>query len=396
MNAPGLPPTLPSEIAARHAEMTAWRHDLHRHPELGFEETRTAEWVAQRLEAFGCEVHRGIGKTGVVGVLRHGTQTRSVGLRADMDALPIVELNRFAHRSVHDGRMHACGHDGHTAMLLGAAQYLAGTRRFDGTVHLIFQPAEEGLGGARAMLADGLFERFPCDTIFALHNRPKLALGRLALRSGPAMAGSARFDIEITGVGAHGARPESGVDALMVGAHVATALQMIVSRNIAPVDSAVLSITQFHAGNAYNVIPQTAMLRGTVRAFRTELLHTIEHHMRRTVEHLAAGLGARADVEFHADVAPLVNDAGQAAFAAALCEELVGAANLDRAPPPVMASDDFSFMLDRVPGCYVLIGNGGAAGACEVHHPGYDFNDQALPLGASLLALLAEHKLRPG
>ncbi len=386
---------LPEALLGQHAEMAAWRRDLHANPELCFEETRTAQLVAQRLESFGYEIHRGIGKTGVVGVLRNGTSTRSIGLRADMDALPIAEANLFGHRSIREGRMHACGHDGHTAMLLGAAKYLARTRRFDGIVNLIFQPAEEGLGGAVAMIEDGLFERFPCDTVFAMHNRPKLAVGRFAVRTGPAMAGGAFFDIHITGVGAHGARPETGVDALMVGAHIATALQMIVSRNVPPVETAVLSITQFHAGDAYNVIPQTAVLRGTVRAFRTDLMQRIETLMRRTIENVAQGLGAAASLDFRINFAPVVNDGEQADFAAAICTELVGADNVQRNPPLIMGSEDFSFMLNEVPGCYLNIGNGDVEGACEVHNPMYDFNDQALPLGAAFFVRTVEKKLAP-
>ena len=384
---------LRDSIACLHPEMTVWRHDFHAHPELGFQETRTARMVAERLRSFGCEVHEGIGGTGVVGTLGNGSSSRSVGLRADMDALPISEGNLFSHRSMCSSRMHACGHDGHVAMLLGAAKYLAATRHFDGTVHFIFQPAEEGLGGARAMIADGLFKRFRCDTIFAMHNRPKLAVGRFALRAGPAMAGGAFFDVDVFGVGAHGARPESGVDALMVGAHIAVALQMIVSRTVAPADCAVLSITQFHAGDAYNVIPQHAVLRGTVRAFRPELMASIEQLMRRTVEHVAVGFGASATLDFRVSFTPLVNDVQQATFAASICKDLVGAANVDREPALVMASEDFADMLEEVPGCYVLIGNGDGEGACEVHNPMYDFNDKALPLGASFFALVVERKL---
>src|SRR5271170_2181333 len=243
-------------IAAYHDEMTAWRRDIHAHPELGFEETRTSDLVAVKLEEFGIEVTRDIGKTGLVGRLRAGNSPRAVGLRADMDCLPILEANSFAHRSQHSGKMHACGHDGHTTMLLGAAQYLAATKNFDGTVHFIFQPAEEGLGGADAMLKDGLFERFPCDAIFGMHNRPGLAIGKFQIRPGPMMAGGAFFDIHVTGVGAHGARPEAGIDPVIVGAHIATALQTIVSRNVRPADTAVVSITQIHGGDAYNVIPE--------------------------------------------------------------------------------------------------------------------------------------------
>ena len=383
-------------IVAAHDEITGWRRDIHAHPELGFEESRTAELVASRLEAFGFDaVHRGVGRTGVVGVLRSGTSDRRIGLRADMDALPIQEANAFEHRSRHPGRMHACGHDGHTAMLLGAAQYLAATRRFDGTVHFIFQPAEEGLGGAKAMIADGLFERFPCEAIFGMHNRPKLALGRFAVRAGPMMAGGAFFDIDVHGVGAHGARPETGVDALMVAVQIASTLQTIVSRNLAPVETAVLSITQFHAGDAYNVIPQSARLSGTVRAFSPATMTLIERNMRRTAQGVAQSMGAQASVDFRVNFAPLVNDPAEADFAAAVCAEVVGADRVDRNPPLIMASEDFSFMLEKVPGCYFNIGNGDVEGACEVHNPGYDFNDEALPLGASVFARLVERRLAP-
>ncbi len=377
-------------IANFHADMTAWRRDIHAHPELGFQETRTASIVAAKLESFGIEVHGGVGKTGVVGVLRAGSGKRTIGLRADMDALPIQEANTFEHCSRYAGKMHACGHDGHTTMLLGVAKYLAETRNFDGTVHFIFQPAEEGIGGARAMIDDGLFERFPCETIFGMHNRPSLPVGRFAVRSGAMMAGGAFFDIRITGKGAHGARPETGVDSVIVAAHVATALQTIVARNVAPAETAVLSITKIVAGDAYNVIPQTAHLGGTARAFSRKVMAQLEASMRRVAKGVAEGLGAIVEVDFRSLFAPTVNDAGQAEFAASICSELVGAHNVERDPPPIMASEDFSFMLEKVPGCYINIGNGG----CEVHNPGYDFNDEALPLGAAFFARAVETKLK--
>ncbi|MBP8308378.1 MAG: amidohydrolase [Burkholderiaceae bacterium] len=382
-------------IQEGHGQMTAWRHDIHAHPELGFEEQRTADLVARQLESFGITVHRGVGQTGVVGVLRNGSSSRSVGLRADMDALPVEEANTFAHRSTHAGRMHACGHDGHTAMLLGAARYLAATRRFDGTVNFIFQPAEEGLGGARAMLADGLFRRFPCQSLFGMHNRPKLAVGRFSVHKGQMMAGGAFFDIDITGVGAHGARPESSVDPLMVGVQIASTLQTIVSRNVRPVDTAVLSITQFKAGDAYNVIPQTARLSGTVRAFSHDVMALIERNMHRVAQGVAESMGASAKVDFRINFAPLINDLEQAAFAQSVCEELVGADKVVTDMPLIMASEDFSYMLEQVPGCFVNIGNGDVEGSCEVHNPGYDFNDAALPLGASFFARVIERKLAP-
>ena len=380
-------------IAVAHDEMTRWRRDIHAHPELGFEEQRTAQIVARKLREFGCEVHTGIGRTGVVGVLRAGNSARTIGLRADMDALPIVEANTFEHRSSHAGAMHACGHDGHTTMLLAAAQYLSSTRRFDGTVHFIFQPAEEGLGGAQAMIADGLFERFPCDAIFGMHNRPGLALGKFAVRSGPMMAGGAFFDIDITGKGAHGARPETGVDSVVVAAHITTALQTIVARNVAPVDTAVVSVTMIHAGDAYNVIPQTARLSGTVRAFSRDVMARVEKSMTRIAEAGARMFGAQAKVDFRVIFSPTVNNAVEAEFAARICNEVVGAENVVRNPPLIMASEDFSFMLEKVPGCYFNIGNGAGEGSCEVHNPGYDFNDEALPLGATVFARIVETKL---
>ena len=284
-------------IAEWHSEFTAIRRDIHAHPELGFDETRTSDVVAEKLASYGCEVHRGLGKTGVVGTLRVGNSTRSVGLRADMDALPMQEGNTFDHRSTNDGKMHACGHDGHTTMLLGAARYLAETMNFDGQVHFIFQPAEEGIGGARAMIEDGLFQQFPCDVIFGMHNRPNLDVGKFAVRSGAMMAGGGFFDINITGVGAHGARPEAGIDPVVVAAHMVTALQTIVSRNLYSQDQAVLSITQIHAGDAYNVIPQTAHLAGTVRTFSEKTMKTVEENMQRIVDSVAATSGATAEFD---------------------------------------------------------------------------------------------------
>lgn len=381
-------------IAKMHVELTGWRRDLHAHPELGFEETRTSDLVAAKLAAFGCEVHRGLGKTGVVGTLRAGAGARSVGLRADMDALPIEEANTCAYRSRHQGKMHACGHDGHTTMLLGAARYLAETRNFDGTVHFIFQPAEEGMGGAKAMVEDGLFEKFPCEAIFGMHNRPGLPIGRFAVRAGPMMAAGAFFDIRVTGKGAHGARPETGIDPVMVAAHIAIALQTIVSRNAPPVETAVLSVTKIHGGDAYNVIPQTAQLAGTVRAFSREVMALIEASMKRIVKGVAEAFGATAEMDFRFLFAPTVNDAREAEFAAGICAGLVGTHNVDRNPPLIMASEDFSFMLEKVPGCYINIGNGEGEGGCEVHNPAYDFNDAALPLGASFFAQLVEARLK--
>ena len=378
-----------------HDDLTNWRRDLHAHPELGFEERRTADLVAKKLAEFGCEVFRGIGRTGVVGRLRAGASSRSIGLRADMDALPIHEATNLPYRSRHEGRMHACGHDGHTTMLLGAARYLAETRNFDGTVHFIFQPAEEGLGGGEAMVNDGLFERFPCDTIFGMHNRPGLAVGKFQIRTGPMMAGGAYFDVTVSGRGAHGARPEAGIDPVIIASHITTALQTVISRNVRPLDTAVLSVTQIHAGDAYNVIPEQAFIRGTVRAFSSETMMLIEQNISRIASGVAAGFGGTAELDFRLIFPPLVNDATEAEFIADTAATLVGEDNINRNGNLVMASEDFSYMLDRRPGAYNQIGNGDSSGGCEVHNPGYDFNDAALPLGASLFARVAERKLSP-
>ncbi len=380
-------------IAAYHDDLTAWRRDIHAHPELGFEEQRTSDLVAQKLAEFGIEVTRGIGKTGLVGRLRVGNSPRAIGLRADMDCLPILEANAFGHRSTDPGKMHACGHDGHTTMLLGAARYLAATRNFDGTVHFIFQPAEEGLGGASAMIADGLFDRFPCDVIFGMHNRPGLAVGKFQIRPGAMMAGGAYFDITVTGVGGHGARPEAGIDPVIVGAQIASALQTIVSRNVRPTDTAVVSTTKFHAGDAYNVIPEKAVLGGTVRCFTDATMSLIETNMRRVAENVAAGFGAKAELDFRTLFPPLVNHDEETQFIADCAAEVVGADNVSRNGPVTMASEDYAYMLRAVPGAYIQIGNGDGEGACEVHNPGYDFNDGALPLGASLFVRLVERRL---
>ena len=376
-----------------HDDLTGWRRDIHAHPELGFEERRTSDLVAGKLAEFGIEVHRGIGKTGLVGRLRVGNSPRAIGLRADMDCLPIQESNTFDHRSTHHGRMHACGHDGHTTMLLGAARYLARTRNVDGTVHFIFQPAEEGLGGGEAMVKDGLFDEFPCDAIFGMHNRPGLAVGKFQIRPGAMMAGGAFFDIAIVGKGAHGARPEAGIDPVLVASHITTALQSIVARNVRPVDTAVVSVTQIHAGDAYNVIPERAVLRGTVRCFSKDAMALVEQRMGSLAASVAAGFGAAASLDFRYLFPPLVNDADETRFIADCAADVVGEDNVNRHGPLTMASEDFSYMLERVPGAYIQIGNGDGEGACEVHNPGYDFNDGALPYGAALFCRLVEKRL---
>jgi amidohydrolase len=381
------------DIRAFHDELTAWRRDIHAHPELGFEETRTSGLVAERLAGFGIEVHRGVGQTGVVGRLRVGNSPRSIGLRADMDCLPIEEANTFDHRSTQRGRMHACGHDGHTTMLLGAARHLARTKNFDGTVHFIFQPAEEGLGGAEAMIKDGLFDEFPCDAIFGMHNSPGLAIGKFEIRPGAMMAGAAFFDIRITGRGTHGARPESGIDPVLVASHITAALQSIVARNVRPQDTVVVSVTQIHAGDAYNVIPEKAVLGGTVRCFGDRTMSLVEERMRKIAETLAAGFGAVADLDFRVLFPSLVNDADETRFICDAAAELVGEDNVSRQGPLIMASEDFSQMLNRVPGAFIRIGNGDGEGSCVVHNPGYDFNDDAIPYGAALFVRLVEKRL---
>ncbi len=374
-------------------EFTALRRDIHAHPETGFEETRTSELVASLLAGWGIEVHRNVGRTGLVGVLRNGNGRR-VGLRADMDALDMPEDNDFPHASTIPGKMHGCGHDGHTTMLLAAAKYLAETKRFDGTVHFIFQPAEEGQGGARAMVADGLFTRFPCDAVYGLHNRPGLPVGRYALRAGPMMAGAAFFDIHIHGKGGHGARPESTVDPVVCGAALVSALQSVVARNVRPQETAVLSVTGFTAGTAYNVIPERVTLRGTVRAFAVETMKLVEDRMRALAQATAAGFGATAELDFREITVPVINSEAEARRIGDAAAELVGEAHVERGWPAVMGSEDFSYMLQECPGAYLLVGNGtGEAGGCEVHNPRYDFNDAAIPYGGGVLAAIVEKEL---
>jgi hippurate hydrolase len=376
-----------------HADLTAIRQDIHAHPEIGFTEHRTSDLVARELTALGIEVHRGVGGTGLVGVLTRGNGPGAIGLRADMDALPIEEANDLPYRSQTKGVMHACGHDGHTTMLLGAARYLAKEGKFNGTVNFIFQPAEEGLGGARAMLADGLFERFPCDYVFGMHNRPGLEIGQFAIRPGAMMAGGGFFDIKVLGRGSHGARPEESVDPVLTACHIVSALQSVVSRNVPPIDTAVLSVTSVVSGDAYNVAPQTALIRGTARAFKTEIMNLVEESMKRVATGIAAGFGATVEVDFRYLFAPTLNDPAQTAEFVDAAAALVGADNVTADGPLIMGSEDFSFMLEKVPGAYINIGNGDTVGSNPVHNPSYNFNDEALPLGAALFATLIERKL---
>jgi amidohydrolase len=381
-------------IRRYHGDLTEIRHDLHANPELGLEEHRTSDVVAGLLAQWGIEVHRGVGGTGVVGVLRAGNGEEAIGLRADMDALPMQEANDMDYRSRNAGRMHACGHDGHTTMLLGAARYLAETRAFNGTVNFIFQPGEEGVGGALAMLKDGLFERFPCNAIFAIHNRPGMAVGKYAISPGASMAGGAFFDITVAGRGSHGARPESSIDPVLTACHITTALQSIVARNVPPSDTAVVSVTKVVGGDAYNVIPQTATISGTARAFRTETMKLIEDGMKRLADGVAVGFGASASVDFRPIFAPLINDPALTEAIADTAAELVGEASVDRKKPPGMGSEDFAFMMEQVPGAYIQVGNGEASG--QLHNQHYDFNDEATPYGAALFARLVERRLKRG
>lgn len=385
---------IPDKIKAYHDDLTVWRRDIHAHPELGFDEHRTSDFVAKKLTEFGITVHRNVGKTGVVGVLQTGNGP-TIGLRCDMDALPVEEIVDVPYKSTKPGVMHACGHDGHTTMLLGAARYLAETKRFDGTVYFIFQPAEEGIGGALAMLEDRLFERFPCDSVFGMHNTPGLPVGKFAIRPGSMMAGGAFFDIDITGRGSHGARPEESVDAVLVASHVVTSLQAIVSRNITPTATAVVSCTAIKSGDAYNVIPQTANIKGTARTFSKDVMAQIEAAMRRTVAGTVAAFGATATVNFDVKFAPLVNNDAEAQFIADRAAELVGPADVERNRGLIMASEDFSYMLEKCKGAYINIGNGvaGSPTGVPVHNPAYQFNDEILPLGSALYARLVEAKL---
>jgi hippurate hydrolase len=383
------------------SELQAVRRDLHAHPELRYEETRTSDVVAAQLAAWGIEVHRGLGGTGVVGVLKGRDGPRSLGLRADMDALPIEEANTFAHRSKHTGKMHACGHDGHTAMLLGAAKHLAATRNFNGTINFIFQPAEEGGAGAQKMIDDGLFDRFACDAVFGMHNWPGLRVGQFAFNPGALMASGNFFEIKIQGKGAHAALPHLGVDPVMVAVQVAQGLHTIITRAKKPVDAAVLSLTVLRAGDTHNVVPNDAYMSGTVRTFDDAVTDLIEERMRRIATMTAQAHGATAEVNFQRYYPATINHPAETNFAADVAAEMVGEANVVRDYEPAMTSEDFSFMLRARPGAYFFIGNGDGAhrefghgiGPCTLHNPSYDFNDELLPIGASFWVRLAEQYL---
>jgi hippurate hydrolase len=385
-----------NRIADQLPEMAGWRHEIHRNPGLCYEEFHTSDLVAAKLAEWGIEVHRDIAGTGVVGVLRRGDGPR-IGLRADMDALPMPEETGLDYASLVPGKMHACGHDGHTTMLLGAAKYLAETRNFSGTVHFIFQPAEEGGAGARRMMEEGLFARFPCDSVYGVHNDPGLKLGETSVVAGPVLAASDRLAIRIKGLGGHAARPHTSIDPVLVGAQIVVALQSIVARRVDPLDSAVISVCQFHAGSASNVIPETAELLGTVRTLRPETQAEMERLITATCRHIGKMNDAMVTVEYSRGYPPTVNHAAQTERAALAAARVMGADRVIRQRPPAMGGEDFSFMLQEVPGCFVKLGQmDGARGRVALHNPQYDFNDDLLPIGASFFAALVEQELPRG
>ena len=395
-----LPTSVLPELLDEADALRALRRDIHAHPELCFQEERTAELVARTLSSWGIEVHRGLGKTGVVGVIQGRPGPRALGLRADMDALPMTEHNTFAHASRHAGKMHACGHDGHVAMLLAAAQQLATKRDFAGTVYLVFQPAEEGGGGAREMMKDGLFERFPMDAIFGMHNWPGMPVGSFAVRNGPCFASSNEFHITVRGKGCHGAMPHLGIDPVPVACQLVQAFQTILTRNMRPIETGVISVTMIQAGEATNVIPESVVMQGTVRTFTTDTLDLIERRMRELTEHVCAAFGAEADFEFSRNYPPTVNHAAEAAFVREVMVELVGEGKVQEFEP-TMGAEDFSYFLQGKPGAYFVIGNGDGThregghglGPCTLHNPSYDFNDQLIPLGATLWVKLVQRWL---
>ncbi len=384
-------------IVGQAAGIAAIRRDIHAHPELCFEEVRTADVVAAKLTEWGIPIHRGLGTTGVVGIVKSGTSSRAIGLRADMDALPMQEYNTFAHASQHKGKMHACGHDGHTAMLLAAAQHFAKHRNFDGTVYLIFQPAEEGGGGAREMIKDGLFDKFPMDAVFGMHNWPGTEVGKFAVSAGPVMASSNEFRIVIRGKGSHAALPHNGIDPVPIACQMVQAFQTIISRNKKPVDAGVISVTMIHAGEATNVVPDSCELQGTVRTFSFEVLDLIQERMQQIAEGICATFGAKCEFEFVRNYPPTINHAAEAAFAREVMTRIVGADNVNL-QEPTMGAEDFAFMLQAKPGAYCFIGNGDGghrdqghgAGPCTIHNPSYDFNDDLIPLGGTYWVRLAE------
>jgi hippurate hydrolase len=395
---------IPDSISAIVGPIRAIRRDIHAHPELKFEENRTAEIVSSALRGFGIdEIHTGLGKTGVVGILRGRPGSKMLGLRADMDALPMTELNAFEHRSQYAGKMHACGHDGHTATLLAAAKIMSADRDFAGSVAFIFQPAEEGGGGAKAMIVDGLFERFPCDAVFAIHNWPGLRVGEFGLNPGAMMASSNEFEITVCGKGAHAAMPHLGVDPVLIASHLIQAFQSLVSRETKPIDATVVSVTQINAGEATNVIPDTCVMKGTVRTFSAQALDTIEQGMARICNQLPLAFNAHADFSFLRNYPPTINHAKEAMLAADVAAEIVGESMVQRHVEPTMGAEDFAYMLQEKPGAYIFLGNGDTSGPhrtaghglgpCTLHNPSYDFNDDLIPIGATFWQLLAKRFL---
>ena len=387
-------------LVTQSASIAAVRRDIHAHPELCFEELRTSELVAKLLTDWGLEVHRGLGKTGVVGILKNGTSNKAIGLRADMDALPMQEFNQFEHASKHAGKMHACGHDGHVAMLLAAAQHLSKNKNFNGTVYFIFQPAEEGGGGAREMIQDGLFEKFPMQAVYGMHNWPGLEVGKFALSAGPVMASSNEFKITIHGKGCHAALPHNGIDPVPVACQMVQAFQTIISRNKKPVDAGVISVTMIHTGEATNVVPDHCEMQGTVRTFTTEVLDMIEQRMREVANHTCAAFGATCTFEFERNYPPTINHADETQFAKEVMHSIVGENNVV-VQEPTMGAEDFSYMLQAKPGVYCFIGNGDGVhreighgeGPCTLHNPNYDFNDELIPLGGTYWVKLVEAAL---
>ena len=387
-----------NRIAAMAPEIAEWRQAIHANPELGFEEHATSEMVAGKLTAWGIEVHRGIAGTGLVGVLRNGTSSRSIGLRADMDCLPMTEETGAPHASKTPGKMHACGHDGHTAMLLGAAKYLAETRNFDGTVNFIFQPAEEGPGGGRVMVEEGLFERFPCDSVYGIHNDPSLALGETSIVAGPILAAADRVSIYIRGLGGHAARPHMAIDPVVIGAQLVVALQGIVSRRVDPLDSAVLSLCQFNAGSASNVIPETAEIHGTIRTLKAETRVAMERNIKRICASIGEAFEAEIRVDWKSGYPVTINHEREADLAAQAAAKVFAPEGIIRKRPPIMGAEDFSYMLEKRPGAFVKLGQKApdGKGGVPVHHPKYDFNDDAAPLGVGFFSALVEQELPRG
>jgi len=384
------------DIQQLHADMRQWRQHLHQFPETAFEETQTAKFIADKLTSFGLDVHQGLGKTGVVATLSAGNSDKKIALRADMDALFIQEQNTIAYKSSHDCKMHACGHDGHSAMLLGAAKYLSENRHFNGTVYFIFQPAEEGRAGARQMIDDGLFEQFPADCVFGMHNFPDIPSGHFAVKSGPMMASFDCFEITITGQATHAAMPHLGNDAIVASAQLITALQTIVSRTINPADPAVVSITQIHAGNTWNAIPESVVLRGTFRCFSSTVQTTIANKITQLVDSICGGFDVSADIRFNPEnpgYPVTFNTEAETDIALKAALAVVGANCVNQQPTPSMGSEDFAFMLQEKPGCYIWIGNGSSENSCLLHNPHYDFNDEILPVGVAYWVKLVEIKL---